>query len=97
MASCCSHCGANIDVAAGQVVGRTEECPSCGRDLHACVQCQFYDPGAYNECREPQAERVVDKERSNFCDYFQLSEGPGSGSPSKKDDALKQLDDLFKK
>jgi hypothetical protein len=42
------------------------------------------------------AERVVDKEKSNFCDYFVL----GSGSAPKEDpktSALKALDDLFKK
>lgn len=50
--------------------GRTESCPQCGHDLHCCYQCRFYDPSYNNECREPQAERVVEKEKANFCDYF---------------------------
>lgn len=50
--------------------GRTEECPHCRRDLHCCLQCQFYDPKSHHECRESQAEFVADKDRANFCDYF---------------------------
>jgi len=53
-----------------QQIGRREMCPHCGADLHACLNCRFYDPGAYNACREPQAERGLEKERANFCDYF---------------------------
>ncbi|OSM02568.1 hypothetical protein MAIT1_02738 [Magnetofaba australis IT-1] len=32
--------------------------------------CRFYDPASYNECAEPVAERVVEKEDSTFCDWF---------------------------
>lgn len=42
------------------------------------------------------AERVVDKEKSNTCDYFRL----GAGVKESQDAAaaaLKRLDDLFKK
>ena len=51
-------------------VARNDACPHCGRDLHCCLQCKFYDLGSYNECKEVQAERVLDKEKANFCDYF---------------------------
>jgi len=79
-------------------VGRQESCPSCGADLHVCLNCSFYSPGAYNECREPQAERVVDKKRSNFCDFFTFSDGPARPkAASGKDDARNRLDSLFKK
>lgn len=54
-------------------VGRTDSCNRCGSDLHCCRNCRFYDPGAYNECREPDAERVVDSERANFCEYFEAT------------------------
>jgi hypothetical protein len=79
-------------------VGRQELCPSCGADLHICLNCSFYSPGAYNDCREPQAERVVDKKRSNFCDFFIFAEGPARPkAASGKDDARTRLDSLFKK
>jgi hypothetical protein len=56
-----------------------------------------HDRSAYNECREPQAERVLDKERSNMCDFFRPYTGPARGSKGKgSTDYLKSLDDLFK-
>ncbi len=77
-------------------VSRSDTCPHCSRDLHCCRQCQFYDPRSYNECREVVAERVVDKEKENFCDYFTLK-GAGE-SKSERTAATKQaLEDLFKK
>jgi hypothetical protein len=57
--------------------------------------CKFFDSRVYNECTEPNAERVVDKEKANFCDYFTLSAG-GSNGPTKED-LLNSADALFKK
>ena len=77
-------------------VGRQTQCPFCGADLHCCMNCSFYDHGAYNDCRELQAERVLDKVRSNFCDFFNLREqGKSSATPAinPKD----KLEALFKK
>ncbi len=51
-------------------VGRQETCPFCMSDLRCCRNCSFFVTGSYNECREPQAERVIEKGRSNFCEYF---------------------------
>ena len=51
---------------------------------------------AHNQCREPQSEWVKDKEMANFCDYFEEA-GKVSSEPSKKEEALRKLDDLFKK
>ena len=74
----CRSCGGDAGVA--ERVGRRDTCPRCGVDLHACRQCRFHDATAYNECREPQAERVLDKTHSNFCDYFAPADVPG-GAP----------------
>jgi hypothetical protein len=57
--------------------------------------CKFYDPKVYNECHESNADRIVDKEKANFCDYFVLS-GGGNAGPSK-DDLINSADALFKK
>lgn len=76
---------------------RRDACPRCGADLHACVQCLFYAPGQYNDCREPQAERVLDPERSNYCDYFSPTTGTSVASRPGTDDARAKLDALFKK
>ena len=76
-------------------VGRRDDCPHCGADLHVCLNCRFYDQTAYNECKEPQAERVLEKDRSNFCDYFEPGR-KGESGPSK-DDLLSAAEALFKK
>ena len=47
------------EIAEDFFVGRQLQCPSCEADLHWCLNCSFYDVGAYNDCREPQAERVL--------------------------------------
>ena len=51
---------------------RGDECPLCHADLHVCRACDFYESGAHNDCRESSANMVIDKERSNFCDYFRV-------------------------
>jgi hypothetical protein len=78
-------------------VGRKDACPFCGSDLRCCLNCSFHAPEAYNACREPQAERVMEKERNNFCDYFVFRDG-ASGRPEKKDGSSAQamLTALFK-
>lgn len=91
----CHFCGTSLDP--GMRVPREAGCPNCGRDLHACVQCRFYDPNVHNKCREPQAEWVTDRERRNFCDYFKLNPaGRGSGQSDRAATARTKLDQLFK-
>jgi hypothetical protein len=75
--------------------GRQDSCPGCGRDTRTCKGCIHYDKGSNNDCRESQADRVVDKERANFCDYFKSSSGPGGGAKSR--DSMKAAAEaLFK-
>ena len=99
----CAKCGANLDsiVSTNAQVARSESCISCKNDLHSCIQCANYDIGAYNSCREPQAERVLDKERSNFCDHFKKSlsfnKTQINSLENQKAKALSELDALFKK
>jgi len=90
----CAFCGKAISL--GEKVSRNDTCPHCRRDLKCCRQCKFYDPNAYNECREVSAERVVDKERSNFCDYF-VPIGSQKGSVNTVAEAKNALEALFKK
>ena len=80
-------------------VGRRDTCPHCNHDLHCCRQCEFYDPHAYNDCREVSAERIVDKERSNFCDYYlpRGTENKPKGNLNRTQEAKEALEALFKK
>lgn len=89
----CWNCSAELTA---MDYGRNDSCPKCGRDTKVCKGCEFFDPNFNNQCKENQAERVMDKERSNFCDYFKPSsrKGPGGQSPA---DLRAAAEALFKK
>ena len=94
--SACHFCHTALDPKMRVV--RESVCPNCQRDLHACVQCRHFDRNAHNQCREPQAEWVTDRDRRNFCDYFTLNSAAATGA-SKTDraqTARTKLDQLFK-
>jgi hypothetical protein len=76
--------------------GRRNSCPKCDSDTHVCKNCGFHDTNYNNQCREPSADRVVDKEKSNFCDYFIPTQASGSIN-SSKDDLRSAAEALFKK
>jgi predicted RNA-binding Zn-ribbon protein involved in translation (DUF1610 family) len=88
----CFFCGGEIEVR--ERVSFREVCPGCGRAQHSCRNCGFYDPAYNNQCREPMADRVVDKERANFCEYFTPGKNRVAARPPT---ARKALDELFKK
>lgn len=90
----CFRCDAVVEER--EFFSRRDTCGKCGADLHVCRNCSFYSPGRSNDCEEPQAERVVEKDRANYCDFFRFKEGRGEAA-TRKDDAKKAWDDLFKK
>ena len=92
----CHACGQEIPLGAGERVGSRDTCDACGTDLHVCLGCAHYDAGAYNECRESSAERVLDKERANRCDYFRPGDGTAGGAADRAR-ARAEIDRLFKK
>ena len=87
----CPFCGAEISTP----VSYKAECPSCSRMIHSCVCCSFYSPSSHYGCKESVDEPVWDKERSNFCDYFRLTEKASAGKDDerarKSREALKNL------
>jgi hypothetical protein len=86
----CAACG--TELGRPERIGRRDTCPSCGNDLRTCRQCRFFDPHVANECREPQAERVLDKTRGNFCDFFSPADAPRPvGTSASPRDALERL------
>ena len=91
----CFACGKEVVLAAGELVGFRDACDACRADLHVCRNCRHHDPSAYNECREPNAERVGERERANRCDYFSPGQGAAAGSAGKS--TKSPLDALFKK
>jgi hypothetical protein len=93
----CHDCKKSLELSGS--IGRTDTCPLCDADLHCCLNCRFYDPGAYNQCSEPQAERVLDKDKGNFCDYFSFKAVPDINDTviSTAQKKANPLDALFKK
>jgi hypothetical protein len=89
----CWNCGKEVEL---NNFARLDSCNHCGRDTHVCKNCIFYDRAYHNECTETQADRVVEKEKSNFCDYFKPSDRAG-GSASSVDAMKAAADALFKK
>lgn len=92
----CVFCGNDLSIEGK--VRRQDTCLHCGRDLRCCKQCNFYDLSAYNECKEVSAERILDKERANLCDYYAPRGDQGvSGSLNRNKEAKEALEALFKK
>ncbi len=94
----CWKCGERIEFPTGSRVGRRDACPQCDADLHSCRNCRFYDPSKPNQCAEPQAEWVRNKEAANLCDCY--SPNPtllarGESPTSEADGAGKKFDSLF--
>jgi predicted RNA-binding Zn-ribbon protein involved in translation (DUF1610 family) len=92
----CHSCGKSV---AQKVVGRRDECPHCGAELYICLNCRFYDKWSSRECREPQAEPPREKDRANFCEFFEFG-ASGGGAPQEQSEAQKAaaaFDAMFKK
>lgn len=91
----CHHCKSEITIQ--EFISRADECAHCGSDVHACLNCDNYDPYAHNKCREPQSEWVTDREKANFCDFFIPNRLNASAAGSPQGDARSAFDNLFKK
>lgn len=90
----CYKCKSTTSLELNQSISRNEECPKCATDLRCCKMCGFFDPKAYNECKEPSADRILEKEKANFCDYFKL--GSPDTNNNSKDDMMAKANSLFK-
>lgn len=94
MSVTCYHCHQEIiELEPKAQISKGEECPHCKSSLKCCKMCVFYDQLSYNECKEPVAERIVEKEKANFCDYFQLGSIKDAGKD--KEDLLAAASKLF--
>ena len=95
----CHSCGHALPLMPGDMIGRRDTCTGCGADLHACVHCRHFDPSRSSQCCEPQAEWVSDKEKSNFCDYFEVRTAvnlTSQGRSSRRIGARAAFHNLFK-
>lgn len=90
----CFACGKSMNFV--DRVGRRDECTHCGADAHVCRNCQHYDAKVYNECRETSAEVVREKDRANYCYFFQPRTGASTGVDQRQS-MLSAAEALFKK
>ncbi|MGA3197309.1 MAG: hypothetical protein ABSD39_20120 [Terriglobales bacterium] len=93
----CAECGAllqNLKDTLGQ-------CPKCGFDLHACKQCEHFDPSSRFECNQPIPERISPKDKRNNCTFYSIRvmiEKETSSKPAQRpNDARQAFENLFKK
>jgi len=88
----CHRCGTSFE---GERVPVRGVCSRCAAFLHCCRNCDHYVFGLANDCREPQAERVADKEQGNFCDWFRPATATRAATGTSAGRARTALDALF--
>ena len=60
------------------------------------MNCKHHDTRYNNECRIPETDLVRDRERSNFCEQYEIgSHGEGGSGEDPMEKARKRLDNLF--
>jgi len=91
----CYNCNHSL-AALSLPLSRRDMCPSCSVHLHVCRMCVAYDPAVVGQCREDDADDVLDKERLNFCDWFTPATGAfDAGRQAEQAKAQAALDRLF--
>jgi hypothetical protein len=98
----CSRCGNRLSTP----VELDARCSKCGVDLHACIQCAWFDTSARFECSQTALmARVSPKDARNQCTLFAprttverqtSSPTSTSGGSSTAGGARQAFDDLFK-
>jgi hypothetical protein len=90
----CARCGNLLSLS----VESDGRCNRCGVDLHACIQCVFFDTSARFECTQGALKaRVSPKDARNDCALFAprttVERQTGTAAPTS---ARSAFDDLFK-
>ncbi|MCH8027503.1 MAG: hypothetical protein IID63_05205 [candidate division Zixibacteria bacterium] len=94
----CWNCSKNTGLSGR--ISRADSCESCLADLRCCRGCRHFDPNRRFQCKESIETNVPNKEKSNFCDFFQAriafkKQGGVSYQTDSKDERKKNFDDLF--
>ena len=92
----CAECGTLLQ----NLTDPVGVCPKCGFALHACKQCEHFDPSNRFECTQPIPARVSPKDKLNNCPLYSIRvmiEKETSSKPSQRpNDARAAFDNLFK-
>lgn len=91
----CHHCGR--EWTASRQPGRQETCEGCRSDLRVCLNCMHFDPKVAQQCRERRAEEVLEKDRSNYCEWFEFGANAyrGSAESERSQQAREAFNKLF--
>ena len=89
----CHQCGWEWNLT-GQP-GRSESCPQCRSDLRVCLNCESFDTRAAHQCRDRRAEPVMEKDRGNYCEYFEMTRKEAKNAQGSSADATERLKKLF--
>lgn len=91
----CWKCGADLK-SVPRPFSRFAECPACKAELHVCRMCRHYDLRYVGECNHDFADKVLVKDKANFCSHFKPSARAfeGAGDP-EKEKAQQELQYLF--
>lgn len=90
----CWKCGAPL-ADLSLPFGRADYCRACRAEVHVCRMCRFYDTTKAKQCAEPVADPVHDKERANFCGYFEAVAGRFQPPGNASDETRNALEALF--
>ena len=94
MPAVCRSCGTPLSI--DEPIPRDSECPNCRHDVRACSNCRHHDPRYHNSCHETEADPVDDRQRRNFCEYFELSREPWQAAATDRaSEARAKLAHLF--
>ena len=91
----CWKCGTEYKLPGGP--GRMECCSRCNSDLKVCLNCISYDARIAQQCRDPRAEPVAEKNMANYCEFFEMARreyvatATSNSREDKARDALKKL------
>jgi predicted RNA-binding Zn-ribbon protein involved in translation (DUF1610 family) len=92
----CAECGALLQNLAAPVA----QCPKCGFELHACKQCEHFDPSSRFECNQPIPARISPKDKRNDCEFYSIrvmiEKETSSKAAQRPNDARAAFDNLFK-
>lgn len=94
----CWSCGRPTGIKGS--VTRHDQCQNCQADLRTCRGCRHFDPTRRHQCRENIDHAVGNKDKANFCDFFQVREVIKTAGGIKrrvddKESRRKSFDDLF--
>ena len=91
----CWKCGTDLK-SVPRPFSRFAECTACKTELHVCRMCRHYNPRYVGQCDHDFADKVLVKDKSNFCSHFRPRSGAyQGGAGGEREKAQEELESLF--